>query len=65
MAESLELKFGYRYNTPDGFRGIVSKLTKTDVWMDLKCSYTEPSRKITPRTKKYSQFEIKQTNQLL
>lgn len=62
----MEILFGYRYKTPDGFNAIVSKFKGKFVYMELKSSYIHPFKKITPKTKKYLLTDIiTHNNQLL
>lgn len=54
----MEILFGYRYKTPDGFNAIAGKFKGKFVYMDLKSSYLNPFKKIVPKTKKYLLSEI-------
>lgn len=55
----MEILFGYRYKTPDGFNGIVSKLSKTHVWMEIVSSWEHIPMKVKRHIKRYPLEHIK------
>lgn len=61
----MEILFGYRYKTPDGFNGIVSKFHNGFVYMDVVSSWKNPVTKVVRKIKKYKLQDIKIFNESL
>lgn len=62
----MEILFGYRYKTPDGFNAIATRFKGKHVWMEIKSSYVHPFQKVKSTLRKYLLSEIiTHNNQLL